>query len=88
MLSSEKMADDVDVAHVASRTEGFSGSDLKAVCTAAAMAPLRELLAASGKSAKVGAVHSMLVLGRSCMLAASAPGCSRCALLGCRPLQA
>ena len=54
MLSSEKLADEVDVAHVASRTDGFSGSDLKALCTAAAMAPLRELLAASGKSAKVG----------------------------------
>ena len=53
MLDSETLGEDVDLAHVASRTEGFSGSDLKAVCTAAAMCPLRELLKASGKSAQV-----------------------------------
>ena len=53
MLDNETLDEDVHLAHVASRTEGFSGSDLKAVCTAAAMRPLRELLKASGKSAQV-----------------------------------
>ena len=53
MLENETLDENVDLAHVASRTEGFSGSDLKAVCTAAAMRPLRELLKASGKSAQV-----------------------------------
>ena len=61
MLASEKVGDDVDPVHIASRTDGFSGSDLKAVCTAAAMCPLREMLQASGKSAKAS-LPSLLVL--------------------------
>lgn len=61
MLAAEKLGEDVDLAHIASRTDAFSGSDLKAVCTAAAMCPLRELLAASGKSAKVRCMSCSLV---------------------------
>ena len=51
ILAGERLADDVDLGRVADRTEGFSGSDLRQVCTAAAMIPLRELLRATGKSA-------------------------------------
>ena len=52
ILAGERLADDVDLGRVADRTEGFSGSDLRQVCTAAAMIPLRELLRATGKSAE------------------------------------
>lgn len=44
------MAADVSISAIASATDGFSGSDLRQLCAAAAMRPVRELLAASGKS--------------------------------------
>lgn len=52
MLAKENL-EGVDLGAVASRTEGYSGSDLSAVSTAAAMRPVRELLAATGKSARI-----------------------------------
>ena len=52
ILAGERLAEDVDLGRVADRTDGFSGSDLRQVCTAAAMIPLRELLKATGKSAE------------------------------------
>ena len=51
ILADEKLSDDVDLGSVASRTDGYSGSDLRQVCTAAAMGPVRDLLKATGKSA-------------------------------------
>lgn len=64
VLSDEKLAADVDLGSVASRTDGYSGSDLRQVCTAAAMRPIRELLRAKGKSAaQVGLLlHPQLCL--------------------------
>lgn len=52
ILSDEKLSEDVDVASIASRTDGYSGSDLRQVCTAAAMRPVRDLLKASTEDAK------------------------------------
>ena len=46
---------DVSVDGIASATDGFSGSDLRQLCATAAMRPVRELLAASGKSAAADA---------------------------------
>lgn len=50
MLAGETVDPDLKLDLIADRTESFSGSDLRALCTAAAMRPLRELLTASGKS--------------------------------------
>ena len=52
LLAAERLDADVDLNKVAETTDGFSGSDLKALCTAAAMAPVRELLRATGRSAQ------------------------------------
>lgn len=60
MLGGESMSSDVDVRAVADLTEGFSGSDLRTLCTAAAMRPVRELLAASGKSAQQAASKKLV----------------------------
>lgn len=46
------MAEDVSTAKVADNTEGFSGSDLRQLCTAAAMCGIRELMKATSKSSK------------------------------------
>jgi SpoVK/Ycf46/Vps4 family AAA+-type ATPase len=64
MLAKENLAEDVDLGIVAARTDGYSGSDLSAVSTAAAMRPVRELLSATGKSAqiKVGQLTNILTL--------------------------
>ena len=53
LLGDEKLAEDVDLSSVASRTDGYSGSDLRQICTAAAMRPVRDLLKATGKSAQL-----------------------------------
>lgn len=53
MLAEENLAEDVELGRVADRTDGYSGSDLREVCTAAAMRPLRDLLKATGKSAQI-----------------------------------
>ena len=49
LLRTENLAEDVKLSSIAEKTEGYSGSDLKALCTAAAMRPVRELLKATGK---------------------------------------
>lgn len=50
ILEGEEVAADVSVADIAADTDGFSGSDLRQLCVTAAMRPVRELLAASGRS--------------------------------------
>ncbi|KAF5190860.1 Atp-dependent zinc metalloprotease ftsh [Thalictrum thalictroides] len=44
VLAKEEMAPDVDLRAVANMTDGYSGSDLKNLCVAAAHCPIRELL--------------------------------------------
>ena len=53
LLANEQLGQDVSLSKLAEKTGRFSGSDLRALCTAAAMRPVRELLEASGKSARV-----------------------------------
>jgi SpoVK/Ycf46/Vps4 family AAA+-type ATPase len=43
-LADQPLAPGFDLAEVARRAEGYSGSDIKALCTRAAMGPVRELL--------------------------------------------
>lgn len=50
IVTGHELSSDVDLAKVADRTEGYSGSDLKQLCTAAAMRPVRELLKATSKA--------------------------------------
>ncbi|GMH35818.1 hypothetical protein BSKO_03686 [Bryopsis sp. KO-2023] len=45
MLAGEQLDADVDLKEVSKLAKGFSGSDLRGVCTAAAMGPVREYLA-------------------------------------------
>lgn len=52
ILAEEKLAEDVNLSSVAGSTDGYSGSDLRQVCTAAAMRPVRELLKVTGKSSQ------------------------------------
>lgn len=61
LLANERLDADVDLNRIAEATDSFSGSDLNALCTAAAMIPVRELLRATGKSAQVRAL-----LGSAC----------------------
>ncbi|XP_078159905.1 uncharacterized protein LOC144555446 isoform X1 [Carex rostrata] len=44
ILAKEELADDVDIEAVANMVDGYSGSDLKNLCVAAAHRPIRELL--------------------------------------------
>ena len=44
ILAKEDLSDDVDLKSVAQLTDGFSGSDLKNLCVAAAYQPIREFL--------------------------------------------
>ncbi|XP_039062125.1 spastin-like [Hibiscus syriacus] len=44
LLAKEKVDQNVDFAELASMTEGYTGSDLKNLCTAAAYRPVRELI--------------------------------------------
>ncbi|KAK3270502.1 hypothetical protein CYMTET_21103, partial [Cymbomonas tetramitiformis] len=52
LMAEESAAPEVSLKKVAEATDGFSGSDLKNLCTAAAMRSVRELLASTGKSAR------------------------------------
>ena len=54
-MSGENTADDVSTAKIADKTEGFSGSDLRQLCTAAAMCGIRELMKATSKASKADA---------------------------------
>nr|XP_051185248.1 uncharacterized protein LOC127299337 [Lolium perenne] len=44
ILSKEELATDVDLQSLANMTGGFSGSDLKSLCLAAAQRPIREII--------------------------------------------
>lgn len=55
ILSGENIADNVSTSKVADSTEGFSGSDLRQLCTAAAMCGIRELMKATSKASKATA---------------------------------
>ena len=50
ILSGEATAEDVSTTKIADSTEGFSGSDLRQLCTAAAMCGIRELMKATSKA--------------------------------------
>lgn len=50
LLAGEQTDDSVRLDSIAERTDGFSGSDLRHLCTAAAMRPLRHLLKSSSKA--------------------------------------
>lgn len=45
------MAENVDLSKIANRTDGYTGSDLRQVCTNAALRPVKELLRTTGKEA-------------------------------------
>ncbi|PRP76288.1 hypothetical protein PROFUN_07810 [Planoprotostelium fungivorum] len=51
ILSKEEMKADVDLEGIAKMTEGFSGSDLKNLCVAAAYQPIREIIQKEKKEA-------------------------------------
>merc|ERR1712078_786632 len=53
-LAPTKGKDEFDFAELASQTEGYSGSDLKNMCVAAAYRPIRELLKAERESTPPG----------------------------------
>ena len=84
MLVGEQMHEDLRLESIADRTDGYSGSDLRHLCTAAAMRPLRELLTSSGKSAsdqpkaKQASRQSLALSGK----------CPWSALKGCHPATA
>lgn len=44
ILAKDKLSSDVDLKSVANRTNGYSASDLKNLCVAAAFCPIREIL--------------------------------------------
>lgn len=44
ILNGQGLDDEVDIHVIAEKTEGFTGSDLKQLCTCAAMRPIRELI--------------------------------------------
>ena len=43
-LLSDRAVEDINYRHLAAKTEGYSGSDIKLLCKEAAMNPLRELM--------------------------------------------
>lgn len=51
------LADDIDLAVLAQRTEGYSGADIASVCRTAAMMPMRKILEEGRK------IHGSNVLG-------------------------
>ena len=50
LLAEEELEDEVSIGEIAGRTDGFSGSDLKTLCSTAAMRPVRELLMRTSKA--------------------------------------
>ena len=54
ILSKERLSDDFNFGAVAQMTEGYSGSDLKNLCIAAAYIPIRELLKKEKKDQSKG----------------------------------
>lgn len=57
------IADDVDLAVLAQRTEGYSGADIANVCRTAAMMPMRKILEEGRR------IHGSNVAGMQKMLA-------------------
>ena len=57
------LADDIDLAVLAQRTEGYSGADIATVCRTAAMMPMRKILEEGRKK------HGSNVAGMQKMLA-------------------
>lgn len=51
ILKEEQLADGFSVEEVAGWADGYSGSDLRALCTAAAYRPIRDLLAREASAA-------------------------------------
>ena len=54
VLEGEQLAEDVDLGALADAADGYSGSDLRQLCVAAAMRPVRDLLEAEGGGGKRG----------------------------------
>lgn len=54
MLAKTKLSPDFSISHLAMRTDGLSGSDLRETCRNAAMSPVRELMREKGKFGKEG----------------------------------
>lgn len=54
-LRGERLAGDVDIDSLAAQTEGYSGADLKQLCVAAAMRPVRSYLEQEGAAKAAGA---------------------------------
>ncbi|KAI5063446.1 hypothetical protein GOP47_0022306 [Adiantum capillus-veneris] len=59
ILSKEAVSDDLDTAELANMTEGYSGSDLKNLCTVAAYRPIRELLKKEMKNGNASIVSKI-----------------------------
>ncbi|WOO78888.1 Protein MSP1 [Vanrija pseudolonga] len=55
LLRDEMLADDIDLDKIAEQTESFSGSDLKHLCVAAALAAVKELIEVPWKAASAKA---------------------------------
>lgn len=62
ILKEEETSNDLDMEEIAGMTEGFSGSDLKNFCVAAAYRPIRELLKQEREREKEGIVDMEVVL--------------------------
>jgi hypothetical protein len=62
VLSRERVADDVDYGRIAGLTDGYSGSDLKEVIRAAALAPIREAYRKEAEAARAGGARGGAVI--------------------------
>ncbi|KAF8656605.1 hypothetical protein HU200_060670 [Digitaria exilis] len=58
ILAKEDLADDVDLDALANLTDGYSGSDLKNLCTTAAHCPIREILEKERKERAIAAAEN------------------------------
>ena len=77
ILSGEATAADVSTLKIADSTEGFSGSDLRQLCTAAAMCSIRDLMKATSKASRDKAAGKKAK--RAAKLSPLAEGSDRCA---------
>ena len=58
ILAKERLSEDVDLGKIAGRTDGYTGSDLRQVCTNAAMRPVKDLLKLTGREARLQVITS------------------------------